>query len=151
MKPEKKPYQNNRAGIGVVHLRSGGGHLAEETGTGALLGSGLHGRSVLLGSGGGRVRRLLLGRGGRTGRSGGRARRSAARGGGSGTTLLARHCDVCVSGNGKFTGDLGSWQERRVDIRIPSGDWKRLEAESVGEQANSEANFMDCDWLDQVI
>ena len=50
-----------------------------------------------------------------------------------------------------FTGDLGSWQERRVNIRIPSGDWKRLEAESVGEQANSEANFMDRDWLDQVI
>lgn len=88
-----------------LDLRSGRGHLAEESRALALLdrrGSGGRRGSVLLGPGlvsRGRVRLGVLGlrSSGRSGGRGGRASRGAARRsrGGSGTTALTRHFDGC--------------------------------------------------------
>ena len=99
---------------------------------------------MLLRVGSGGVRLLLLRSS--TGRSRGRAGRSAARRGGSGTTLLTRHfgcaCEVTEYASGR------GWLRMRRESRYSeeSGDWKKPEAESVGEQANSEPNSHTPDW-----
>jgi hypothetical protein len=81
------------------NLRSGRSDLAQEAAARALLHRSrlLHGRSGLVGISGGRVRLRLLGSRRGPGRGRGRAGGSATRRSGSGTALLARHFGVgCV-------------------------------------------------------
>lgn len=109
-------------------LRSGGSHLAEQTGAGTLLRSSL-GRSLLGLVSGGRVRRLLLvlRSSGRAGWGRGRAGRSAARGGGSGTALLARHFDGWFVVWGREERQI--YEYFKAELRVEK-ESKQLDAES---------------------
>lgn len=96
---KNKTEEKKRAsehGYGICDLRSGGSHLAEKTGTSALLGGSWGWRSLRSSRrvSSGRVRLLLLAIW-RTSRLSGCSRTSgsAARGSRSSTTALARHVD----------------------------------------------------------
>lgn len=85
---DRKKHQMHIDRTYRANLRSGRGHLAEETRAGALLRRSL---LALLRVSGSRVRLLLLARGRRPGRGCGRPGGSAARGSRGGTTALTRH------------------------------------------------------------